>query len=124
MARAQRAQIILAVVLGLMALKPAPSAAQSVSCSDESTAGIGYTVCHYSSTTSVYVSHAGNGKSFAAWFTPKEFAAWKAKLDYQRPSNHKSEAQAQSWHTQDYCEADGFVWKDGGCHAKPAGGTK
>jgi len=28
----------------------------------------------------------------------------------------KTEAEARSWHTQKFCEANGFVWKDDGCH--------
>lgn len=35
-------------------------------------------------------------------------------------TNTHSEAEAQSWRTQDSCEGDGFVWRDGGCHAKGA----
>lgn len=31
------------------------------------------------------------------------------------------EAEARSWHTQGYCEKDGFVWKDGVCHAQKLG---
>lgn len=30
----------------------------------------------------------------------------------------KREAQAASWHTQPYCEANGFVWHDEGCFTK------
>lgn len=30
----------------------------------------------------------------------------------------REEAAANSWHTQPYCEQDGFVWRDGGCHAR------
>jgi len=29
----------------------------------------------------------------------------------------RNEAAANSWHTQLYCEKDGFVWRDGVCHA-------
>jgi hypothetical protein len=32
-------------------------------------------------------------------------------------SNAKSESEASSWHSQNGCEGDGFVWHDGGCHA-------
>jgi hypothetical protein len=37
--------------------------------------------------------------------------------DVTRTEGH-SEAEANSWHTQLYCERDGFVWKDGVCHAQ------
>ncbi len=30
----------------------------------------------------------------------------------------REEAAANSWHTQAYCEKDGYVWKDGACHTK------
>jgi hypothetical protein len=32
-------------------------------------------------------------------------------------SSGRSEAAARSWHTQKYCENDGFVWSNGECHA-------
>jgi len=30
----------------------------------------------------------------------------------------RSDAAANSWHTQKYCETDGFIWIDGACHAE------
>jgi hypothetical protein len=35
------------------------------------------------------------------------------------PGATRTEAEADSWHTQFYCEKDGFVWRNGGCHADP-----
>jgi hypothetical protein len=36
---------------------------------------------------------------------------------FSTPSSSRSEAAARSWHTQKYCENDGFTWRDGECHA-------
>jgi hypothetical protein len=63
-----------------------------------------------------------DGAYYSRWFTHAEWLRYKSNPNnidvYQRPTNHNSEAEAQSWHTQHGCEADGFVWHDGGCHAK------
>ena len=62
-----------------------------------------------------------NGEYFSFWFTHAEWLRYKANPKhsdvYQRPTNNRSEAEAQAWHTQAGCEADGFIWRDGGCHA-------
>jgi hypothetical protein len=33
-------------------------------------------------------------------------------------SSKQLEAEANSWHTQKYCESNGFVWVDGACHVE------
>lgn len=38
--------------------------------------------------------------------------------DSKEEAARKREAAANSWHVQSYCEKDGFVWKDGVCHAQ------
>jgi len=38
--------------------------------------------------------------------------------DSKEEAARKREASARSWHTQAYCEKDGFVWRDGVCHAQ------
>ncbi len=40
----------------------------------------------------------------------------KAALNEESVSHR--EAEARSWHTQSYCEKNGFVWNDGECHAQ------
>jgi len=47
----------------------------------------------------------------------KEHLLKKAVADVARQKG-RSEAEASSWHTQAYCERDGFVWKDNSCHAR------
>ncbi len=41
----------------------------------------------------------------------------QAQSRQQFPAGKRSEAEANSWHTQKYCEDDGFIWIDGACHA-------
>jgi hypothetical protein len=82
------------------------------------------TVCEFSPSGRVNIASVNpDGTYDSTWYTRSEFQHFKTTeagrliLHLRTPSNHKSEAQAQSWRSQDYCEADGFVWHDGGCHA-------
>jgi hypothetical protein len=48
---------------------------------------------------------------------PEAGSASKAPRKEEKPLSPR-EAVARSWHTQAYCEKDGFIWKDGECHAQ------
>ncbi len=61
-----------------------------------------------------------HGRGGIDWYTAKEWNRAQAREAAERAShtNPNSEAEAQSWHRQEGCEADGFVWHDDGCHAR------
>jgi hypothetical protein len=104
-------------ILALALMFAAPMFAQqdTVSCKDQGIGGVEYTVCE--SGGRVRVVYNEPPQYWSAWFTHAQFNTWKTKLNAKH-TNHKSEAEAQSWHTQDYCESDGFKWHDNGCHVK------
>ena len=95
----------------------APASAQQYveSCSEQGIGGVEYSVCDVNG--KMHVTYNEPPQYWSAWFTHPQFAAWKAKLNAKH-TNHKSEAQAQSWHTEEGCTSDGFKWHDDGCHAK------
>jgi hypothetical protein len=79
-------------------------------------------ICEFSPSGRVNLTEDLGEHYYSTWFTRREWLKYKNNPNhitvYREPTNTKSEAQAQSWRTQDGCEADGFLWHDGGCHAK------
>lgn len=83
------------------------------------------TVCEFSPSGRVNITSAYSDGTFdSVWYTRSEFRRFKASddgkaiLHLKTPTDTTNEAAAQSWHVQSYCEADGFIWRDGGCHAR------
>jgi hypothetical protein len=111
--------LLLLAALALAFTVPAFSQQAVVSCTNQTIGGGEFTVCQSRGMVRVVESDAHN--YWSAWFTRSQFNAWKVKHQAawdNKHTNRKSESQAQSWHTQEYCEADGFLWRDGGCHAR------
>lgn len=111
----------IAVSLAVLALALSAYAIDKQSCYKPSSET---TVCEFSPSGRVNITSSyADGTYYSTWFTRAEFQHFKTTesgrivLRIPRKSNPKSEAQAQSWHTQEYCEADGFIWRDDGCHA-------
>jgi hypothetical protein len=80
-------------------------------------------VCEFSPSGRVNVTSAyDDGTYYSNWYTRSEWVRYKSdpkNIDvYVKPANAKSEAEAQSWHSQNGCEGDGFAWRDGACHAR------
>jgi hypothetical protein len=111
----------LAIVLFTLALA-APVFAQesSFACDDQRIGGADYRVCEFDGKVAVDLVE-GTYTWSATFGSTSQFKAWKRKreaLYADKHTNHKSEAEAQSWHTEDYCTADGFKWHDNACHVK------
>jgi hypothetical protein len=107
-------------LLALAFAVPAFAQENSYACDVQRIGGADYRVCEFDGKVAVDLEE-GTYHWSATFGTTSQFKAWKRKreaLYADKHTNHKSEAQAQSWHTQDYCESDGFKWHDGGCHAK------
>ncbi|MFZ0688023.1 MAG: hypothetical protein WAM89_20975 [Terriglobales bacterium] len=84
------------------------------------------TVCKFSDGTVNVTSTYSDGAYYSDWYSAAEWARFsvtRSSPTYRRPSNTEDEAEAQSWHTQDGCEGDGFIWHDGACHAHASVGV-
>ena len=103
------------LLLTLMLAAPVFAQQDVTSCDEQGIGGVEYSVCDVNG--KVHVVYSEPPQFWSAWFTHAQFNAWKAKLNAKH-TNHKSEAEAQSWHTEDYCTADGFKWHDNGCHVR------
>jgi hypothetical protein len=108
------------VVVTLAFAAPLFAQQSSYSCDDQRIGGADYRVCEFDGKFAVDLEE-GTYHWSATFDTSSQFRAWKRKQETRyadKHTNHKSEAEAQSWHTEDYCTADGFKWHHNGCHVK------